>query len=94
MITLGQKLSPVLVEIQDTLLENYEIQPHFDLDAFSAILFMFQSAIMDKMYSLQDREEMSMEDRENMAIACGNEIKDLVKKFCDIDTFELFKELK
>ena len=52
----AKKLSPILQEIEMLLLENYETKPEFDKESFRAITCMFQSAIMDKMFSLQENE--------------------------------------
>ncbi len=89
--TLGQKLSPILEEIQDVLLEYYEIKPNFTNEGFIAGIYIFQSILLDKMWELQSKENMSQETREDMATKCGTEIRDLVKKYCNIDTHELYK---
>jgi hypothetical protein len=89
-MTYAEKLTPILVEIETLLLENYENKPNFNKEAFRACLFIFQSAIMDSMYTLQEKENMPLKQREEMTNSCGNDIKDLVKNYCDIDTFKIF----
>lgn len=88
-MTLGEKLSPILEEIQDTLLENYERKPEFTMDGFKAALYIFQSALVDKMYSLQTTEDIPSDIKIDMAIKLGGELRDLVKTYCNIDTHEL-----
>ena len=90
-MTLGKKLSPILSEIEDTLLENYEAKPGFDDEGFRASVYIFQSALLDKMWELQEKENISMEVREDMATKCGKNIRSLIKTFTNIDTFELYK---
>jgi hypothetical protein len=90
-MTLGKKLSPILSEIEDTLLENYETKPGFDDEGFRASVYIFQSALLDKMWELQEKENISMEVREDMATKCGESIRSLIKTFTDIDTFNLYK---
>jgi hypothetical protein len=90
-MTLGKKLSPILSEIEDTLLENYETKPGFDDEGFRASVYIFQSVLLDKMWELQEKENISIEVREDMATKCGKNIRSLIKTFTNIDTFELYK---
>jgi hypothetical protein len=90
-MTLGKKLSPILSEIEDTLLENYEAKPGFDDEGFRASVYIFQSALLDKMWELQEKENLSIEIRGEMAVTCGEAIRSLIKTFTDIDTHNLYK---
>ena len=87
---LGAKISPILTEIQHTLLQNYETKPNFTKEGLIAGIFIFQSVVMDKMFELQDSEDIPLNIREDMATKCGYEIRDLIKKYCNIDTHQLF----
>lgn len=49
------------------------------------------SVIMDKMWELQELEQIDMKDRGNMALKCGEELRLIIKKYTDIDTHELYK---
>ncbi len=86
-----QKLKPILSEIENLLLENATIKPNFDKASFRASIYIFQTALMDKLFDLQDKEDMTLENRENMATQCGKDLRKFVKKYTDIDTFELFE---
>ena len=90
-MTLGKKLSPILSEIEDTLLENYETKPGFTDEGFRSSVFIFQSALLDKMWELQEKENISLKTREDMATKCGESIRSLIKTFTDIDTHDLYK---
>ena len=90
-MTLGEKLSPILSEIEDTLLENYETKPGFNDEGFRSSIFIFQSALLDKMWELQEKEDIQIETRADMATKCGEAIRSLVKTFTDIDTHNLYK---
>jgi len=90
-MALGKKLSPILSEIEDTLLENYETKPGFDDEGFRASIYIFQSVLLDKMWELQEKENLSIEIRGEMAATCGEAIRSLVKTFTDIDTHNLYK---
>lgn len=93
MKTIGEKLSPVLNEIEQTLWE-YEAwggeQPHYTDEGFRAAVKIFMSALMDRMYSLQDKEDLVLQDRGAMAESLGRQVRLLVKTYCDIDTHELY----
>lgn len=91
---IGKKLSPVLVEIEETLWEfeaNAGVKPEYTTEGFRAATKIFMSAILDKMWELQSNEKISMEDRANMAKKAGQELRAFVKIYTDIDTIELYQ---
>lgn len=90
-MTLGEKLSPILEEIQQTLLENYEHKPEFTMEGFKACLYIFQAALVDKMYSLQTDENIPLEIKLDMAQKLGEDLRELIKIYCNIDTHEIYK---
>jgi len=87
---IGEKLSPILVEIESTLLESSG-QPNFTPDGFRACLYIFSSVMLDKMWDLMQKEDIPIEIREDMSTQMGNDVKNLVKKYCDIDTFGIYR---
>ena len=92
---IGKKISPILVEIEETLweFEAYNgTKPEFTLDGFRASIKIFMSALMDKMWELQGNEKLSLEDRSAMAEKLGNEVRKLVKVYTDIDTHKLYEK--
>jgi len=92
--TIGQKISPTLVEIENLLWEHeYFVgtHPRYTIDGFRAATKIFMSVLMDKMWELQSNENISMDDRINMVEKAGNEVRNLIKIFTDIDTHELYK---
>lgn len=90
---IGKRLSPILVEIEETLWEANGIKPDFTPEATRAACKIFITVLMDKMFDLQEQEEMPIEDRENMAIKLGTEIRNLVKTYANIDTFKMYEEI-
>ena len=91
---LGEQLNPILLEIEDAILEfDIEIgtKPNYSLDGFRAATKIFMSALMDKLWELQDAEKIPQEDRENMATKCGEDLRKFIKTYTDIDTFDLYK---
>lgn len=92
---IGKKISPILVEIEETLweFEAYNgTKPEYTLDGFRASIKIFMSALMDKMWELQGNEKLSLEDRSAMAEKVGNEVRKLVKVYTDIDTHKLYEK--
>lgn len=91
---IGEKLSAVLEEIEDTLweFEFYESgNPNYTINGFRASIKIFMSALMDKMWELQKEENMDMETRTKMVIELGEKVRELVKIYTNIDTHELYK---
>jgi hypothetical protein len=92
---IGKKLSPILVEIEETLW-NFEAhsgtKPEYTLDGFRASIKIFMSALMDKMWELQGNENLSIDDRLTMAKKLGDEVRKLVKVHTDIDTRTLYEQ--
>lgn len=92
---IGKKLSPILVEIEDTLWE-FECysgrKPEYTEEAFRASIKIFMSALMDKMWEVQNFDEMSMEDRGNMATKAGESVRELVKTYTGLDTHKLYEK--
>jgi len=89
--SIGELLSPTLENIEKTLLEYNGLKPNYPEKTIRSICVIFSSMIMDKMYDLQEYENMDHEDRINMTKKTGEEIRAIVKRYTNIDTFDLFK---
>lgn len=92
---IGKKLSPILEEIENTIWEfeaNKGGPPLYTDDGFRASLKIFMSTMIDKMYLLQKKEGIKLDDNGKMAFKLGEEIKKLVKTYTNIDTYELYKK--
>lgn len=92
--SIGEKISPILCEIEDTLWEfeaNKGIKPDYTIDGFRAATKIFMSVLMDKIWELQSNEKITIQDRISMVEKAGNDVRDLVKTYTDIDTHSLYK---
>lgn len=87
---LGQRLTPILAEIENTLWE-FEGKPNYQAKALPAACKIFISVLMDRMWELQAAENMPDAQRCEMAESLGNEIRKLVKTYTGIDTHEMYK---
>ena len=62
-----------------------ENKPNYTNRDFMNALIIFQNALMDKMFDNQNYLEMDLIDREQMAINCGNELRDFVLKYTGLN---------
>ena len=91
---IGIELSKILSEIESTLWEfesNNNLRPQYTDEGFRAALKIFTSAVMDRLWVLQSKEDIDIQTRCDMATKCGEEIRKIVKVYTDIDTFDLYK---
>jgi hypothetical protein len=91
---IGQKLSPILEEVEGELWEfeaNRGIKPEYTNEGFRAATKIFMSVVLDKMWELQESENIPIEDRSNMATKAGEDIRQLVKNYTNIDCHDLYK---
>ena len=91
---IGKKLSPILIEIEETILEfeaNNGSKSEYTEEGFRAALKIFMSVLMDKIWELQENENIDIQDRLNMVLKAGKDIRKLIKTYTNIDTFDLLK---
>ena len=90
---LGKKLSPILNQIEETIWDfemHNEGNPEFTLEGFRSSMKIFMCCLMDKMWKLQENENLDIEDRIKMAEKCGNDVRNIVKTYTNIDTHDLY----
>ena len=61
---------------------------------FFNVLIIFQNALMDKMFDNQNHIEMSLQDREQMAINCGYDLRDFILKYTGLNPSKIDDFLK
>lgn len=91
---IGKKLSGVLHEIELALLEfedNVARPPEYTDEGFRAAVKIFMSAMLDKMWKLQENEDIDIDTRADMATKLGNELRNMVRVYTNIDTHNLYK---
>lgn len=91
METLGQKINPILIEIENTLWESNGMKPEFPDESLRAATKIFMEVILDKTFDLQNNENMDMEDRLNMAQRIGEDLRKLIKTYADVDSHDFYK---
>lgn len=94
--TIGEKISPILEEIEDTLWEfeynKPEEKPNFTEDGLRASIKIFMANLLDKMWDRQEKENMPFKDREKQAEYFGKEFRELVLLATGIDPHKLYKK--
>ena len=91
---IGKKLSPILSEIESALIEfeaNVARPPQYTNEGFRAAVRIFLSAMLDKMWKLQEDEGIDINTRADMAEKLGNELRNIVRIYTNIDTHNLYK---
>ena len=89
---IGKRISPILEEIENTLWE-FEVRgmkPEYTKEGFRAGIKIFASVLVDKIWELQQGENIERQDRLNMVQKVGEEIRQLVKTYTGIDSHELY----
>ena len=91
---IGKKISPILSEIESALIE-YEINiskpPEYTDEGFRASVKIFLSVMLDKMWKLQEDEGIDINTRADMAEKLGNELRNIIRVYTNIDTHSLYK---
>jgi hypothetical protein len=91
---IGKKLSPILSEIESALIEyelNINRPPEYTDEGFRASVKIFLSVMLDKMWKLQEDEEIDINTRADMAKKLGNELRNIIRVYTNIDTHSLYK---
>ena len=91
---IGKKLNPILEEIEQTLWEFESMdggKPNYNIEGFRGGVKIFMSVLMDKIWELQNDENIPMEHRLNMANKAGEDVRKLIKTYTNIDCHELYK---
>ena len=63
-----------------------ENKPNYSNRDFMNCVIIFQNALMDKMYDNQDYDKMSLKDRMNMTVKCGEDLRKLIFTYTNLDT--------
>lgn len=90
---IGLKISPILEELEDVLLDfeaSSKGVPCFTKNGFRASIKIFMSTLMEKMWEHQQIHNMPIEQRETQAEELGKKLRALVLEYTGIDTHTLY----
>ena len=94
-IGIGKRISPVLESIEDALWHwesGANGRPEYTDEGFRSAVKIFISVMMDRIWELQEVESLEMEDRVAMVEKCGNDVRNLIKTYTNIDTHKMYGE--
>lgn len=70
-----------------------ECKPNYSNGDFMNITYLFQIALMDKMYDNQNYDKMGLDDRIKMSTSCGVELRKLIHTYTGLDTHKIAEYL-
>lgn len=92
--TLGEKLSPILAELEGAIWESEFIapgvRPQYTQEGLRGAIKIFSSALLDAMWDKHEKDGDKQVDRERMALLAGTAIHKLVKNLTNLDTKKLY----
>ena len=88
---IGDKLEPIFLEIEACMIENSGTKQNYSNDAFRAVCYIFIELILDKSFDLMVKENIDINIREAMALKCGEDFRQLIKTYTNIDTHDFYK---
>ena len=90
---IGKKLHPILLELEKTIAEFNCTgkKPEYPKDSIRSASMIFISVLMDKMYDMQESDNMEMKVREEMATKCGEDIRKLIHTYTGLYSHDFFK---
>ena len=74
--------------------KNNPQKPNYTNRHFLNCIIVLQDALMDKMWDLQEQDNMSNEERLKMANSCGKELRKFIHTFTGLDTHNTDQFLK
>ena len=90
MRTYSKELEIIANDILDqNASENGAEKPNYSNRDFMNTLFIFQTALMDKMYDNQDFDKMDLESRSEMVTQCGMDLRKLIHTYTGLDTHKI-----
>lgn len=72
-------------QVSDTGAEK----PNYSNRDFMNTIFIFQTALMDKLYDNQNYDNMDMGERIKMATRCGEDLRKFIHTYTGLDTHEI-----
>ena len=92
--TIGDRISPILEELETAIIEfdyHIKLKPNYSIGGFRASAKIFMSALMDKMYELQEKENIPYVTRLEMAKKAGEDLRKLINTYTGIDSTKLYE---
>lgn len=93
---IGKVLSPTLIDMEAKIFvfeaaTDFTELPNFSDEGFRAALKIFITALSERIYVLQDAENMPFVDRLSMIKKANEELNHFIKVYADTDTEKMYK---
>ena len=93
---IGEKLSPILEEIDNAMLDFKvacpNTNPKFTTEGFRSAISIFMFAMTDKLYENLEIKNATQNEAEFEAMQLGQELRKMVLRYTGIDTYDLFSD--
>lgn len=86
-------LEPIISDLADHLIDNPKVKACFSDDTFIDTGYIFITALLDKMYDYNVSRNMHFKDMMENAGNAGEELRQLIIKYTNIDPHEYSKKL-
>jgi hypothetical protein len=87
-MTVGERVSDAMVYLNSCIIQHEEESndpPEYTEEGFAAITNIFLSVVTDRMWSLQEKENMPYSDRAAMVKSLGKQLTQIMKTFTDVN---------
>lgn len=81
-----KELEAIANDLRIQSFDGVEDKPNYSNRDFMNVLFIFQTALSDKMYDNQEFDKMPFQDRINMANSCGLDLIKFIHTYTGLDT--------
>jgi len=82
-------MSNELEILANQILNSDGLKPNLSKRDFFNSLLIFQNALMDKLFDLQDYDNLELLQREKMATKCGEDLRKFIHTYTGLDTHKL-----
>lgn len=92
---IGERLSPILHEISETLWEheaNLATKPDYNMQGFQAACHIFTSAMLDFAYNLYAISGKDKEFMSGMATNMGRDIRNMILTYTGLDSAKFYRD--
>ena len=84
-----KELEQIASDFLNQAADSKGYKPNYSNRDFMNAVIIFQTALMDKLYDLQNFDGMHIDERLKMAESCGMELRKLIHTYTGLDTHKV-----
>ena len=84
-----KELEQIASDFLNQAADSKGYKPNYSNRDFMNAVIIFQTALMDKLYDLQNFDCMPIDERLKMAESCGMELRKLIHTYTGLDTHKV-----